>query len=59
MIDHLFFGFGAIRVTVNDIRWYHTMELENGVRTAGFDDTPRKIARLGLPPGLTERHAST
>jgi tRNA (mo5U34)-methyltransferase len=31
------------------IRWFHTMELGNGLITPGIDDTPDKLRRLHLP----------
>jgi tRNA (mo5U34)-methyltransferase len=34
------------------IRWYHSIDLGDGVRTAGVDDTPRKLITLGMPDSL-------
>jgi tRNA (mo5U34)-methyltransferase len=37
---------------VAGIRWYHTIDLGNGVVTPGVDDSPYRLARLGLPESL-------
>ncbi|MGH9370270.1 MAG: class I SAM-dependent methyltransferase, partial [Vicinamibacterales bacterium] len=45
-----------LRARAAALRWYHTIDLGRGVVTAGVDDTPRRLARLDLPPsfdGLT------
>jgi tRNA (mo5U34)-methyltransferase len=34
------------------IRWYHTIDLGNGVVTKGADDSPYRLARLDLPSSL-------
>jgi tRNA (mo5U34)-methyltransferase len=34
------------------IEWYHSIDLGHGVRTPGKDDSPLRLARLGLPPAL-------
>ncbi len=31
------------------LRWYHTIDLGNGIVTRGVDDTPLRLARLELP----------
>jgi tRNA (mo5U34)-methyltransferase len=40
---------GDLRSQVADLRWYHTIDLGNGVVTKGIDDTPIRLARLDLP----------
>ncbi len=34
------------------IRWYHTIDLGEGVVTHGVDDTPQRLARVQLPASL-------
>src|SRR5829696_7857395 len=34
------------------IRWYHTIDLGNGITTNGIDDSPQRLARVQLPPSL-------
>jgi len=34
---------------VDALRWYHTIDLRNGIVTRGIDDTPLRLARLELP----------
>jgi tRNA (mo5U34)-methyltransferase len=46
---------GDLRKRVAALRWYHTIDLGGGVVTAGVDDTPRRLARLDLPPSLEGR----
>jgi tRNA (mo5U34)-methyltransferase len=36
-------------------RWYHTIDLAPGVRTAGADNTPVRLARLDLPASLADK----
>ncbi len=38
---------------VAEIRWFHTMDLGQGVVTPGIDDTVRKLKRIHLPEDLT------
>jgi tRNA (mo5U34)-methyltransferase len=33
-------------------RWYHTIDLGNGIVTRGVDDTPLRLARVQLPASL-------
>jgi tRNA (mo5U34)-methyltransferase len=40
---------GDLRSQVADLRWYHTIDLGNGVVTKGIDDTPIRLARLDMP----------
>jgi tRNA (mo5U34)-methyltransferase len=37
------------------VRWYHTIDLGGGVITPGFDNTPHRLDRLGLPTSLAGR----
>lgn len=41
-----------LRARADGLRWYHTMDLGQGVVTRGFDNTPARLPRLGLPPSL-------
>ncbi|MBN1489214.1 MAG: DUF1698 domain-containing protein [Phycisphaerae bacterium] len=41
------------RKRVAEIRWYHTMDLGDGIITPGFNKTPPFMARIGLPADLT------
>lgn len=41
-----------LRARVAGTRWYHTIDLGNGVITPGADDTPVRLARIGLPASL-------
>jgi len=34
------------------IRWYHTVDLGDGVVTSGIDDSPQRLGRLKLPESL-------
>ena len=38
---------------VRALRWYHTIDLGGGVVTAGVDDTPYRLSRIGLPADLS------
>jgi tRNA (mo5U34)-methyltransferase len=42
-----------LRSSVEALRWYHTIDLGNGIVTKGVDDTPAKLTRLHLPPDLS------
>jgi tRNA (mo5U34)-methyltransferase len=42
----------ALQARVDAIRWYHTIDLGNGVTTKGVDDTPQRLARVQLPSSL-------
>ena len=44
-----------LRSRVAAVRWYHTIDLGNGVVTNGADDTPYRLARLNLPASLNGR----
>lgn len=39
--------------SVASLKWWHRIDLGNGVVTPGKDDTPRKLALLGMPEDLT------
>jgi tRNA (mo5U34)-methyltransferase len=41
-----------VRARVEALRWYHTIDLGNGVVTKGADDTPQRLRRLSLPESL-------
>jgi tRNA (mo5U34)-methyltransferase len=41
-----------LRARVDALRWYHTIDLGQGIVTKGVDDTPLRLARLDLPPSL-------
>ncbi|MCF3652127.1 DUF1698 domain-containing protein [Synoicihabitans lomoniglobus] len=43
----------ALPEAINQIRWFHRIDLGHGVITPGLDDTPTKLARIQLPPSLT------
>ena len=34
------------------IQWFHSMELGHGVITSGYDETPKRLARMAFPPSL-------
>jgi tRNA (mo5U34)-methyltransferase len=44
-----------LRSRVEALRWYHTIDLGNGVTTKGVDDSRHRLARLDLPPSLEGR----
>lgn len=39
-------------VEINEIRWFHTMPLGDGILTPGRDPTPRRMRQLQLPDRL-------
>jgi tRNA (mo5U34)-methyltransferase len=41
-----------LRARAGDIRWYHSIDLGQGVRTSGIDNSPERLARLQLPVSL-------
>src|ERR671915_2562340 len=41
-----------LRARVAALPWYHTIDLGNGVVTAGVDDTAHRLAKLDLPKSL-------
>jgi tRNA (mo5U34)-methyltransferase len=40
---------------VSSLRWYHSIDLGHGIVTRGIDDTPHRLAQLGLPASLAGR----
>ena len=40
----------ALRAEVDDITWWHTIDLGNGIVTPGRDETPARLPLLHLPP---------
>ena len=44
-----------LKKQVDEIRWFHRIDLGNGVVTPGLDDSPAKLARLKLPKSLAGR----
>jgi tRNA (mo5U34)-methyltransferase len=44
-----------LRSQVSAIRWYHTIDLGQGIVTPGIDDSPLRLARLDLPASLAGR----
>jgi tRNA (mo5U34)-methyltransferase len=44
-----------LQARVEALRWYHTIDLGHGVVTKGVDDTPGRLARIGLPADLSGR----
>jgi tRNA (mo5U34)-methyltransferase len=41
-----------IRRRVDEIRWWHAIDLGHGIVTPGEDDTPARLQRLGMPESL-------
>ena len=41
-----------LKKEISKIRWWHTIDLGNGVITPGVDDSPRKLKKLGIPKDL-------
>lgn len=41
-----------LRARVAGVRWYHSIDLGNGLVTPGADNTPFRLPRIGLPPSL-------
>ena len=44
-----------LKAQADALRWYHTIDLGNGVVTAGVDNTPERLARIGMPANLSGR----
>ena len=42
-----------LRESASQIRWYHTIDLGQGVTTEGADNTPVRLARLALPASFS------
>ena len=45
----------TVRARVEALRWYHTIDLGQGIVTPGIDNTPCRLARLDLPASLAGR----
>ena len=43
----------ALRSRVNALRWYHSIDLGDGIVTPGVDNTAPRLARIGLPQTLS------
>ena len=41
-----------LQARVAATRWYHTIDLGNGITTPGVDDSPQRLAKLHLPDSL-------
>ena len=41
-----------LKKEVAKIKWFHTIDLGNGVITPGVDDFPKKLKKLGMPEDL-------
>jgi tRNA (mo5U34)-methyltransferase len=39
----------SLKQAVAKIKWHHRIDLGNGIVTPGYDDSPRKLKRLGFP----------
>ena len=46
-------GVDELQARVDALRWYHTIDLGNGVRTPGLYDPAPKLHRYGIPDDLT------
>lgn len=44
-----------LRARADRLRWYHTIDLGQGVVTRGVDETSHRLARIGLPSDLSGR----
>jgi tRNA (mo5U34)-methyltransferase len=42
-----------LQARANAVRWYHTIDLGNGVVTTGVDNTPERLRRIQLPDSLS------
>jgi tRNA (mo5U34)-methyltransferase len=45
----------TLKQKADAIRWYHTIDLGEGVVTDGVDDTPLRLAQIDFPESLTGR----
>lgn len=45
----------TVRAAVEQLRWYHTIDLGSGVVTRGIDNTPARLPLLKLPTDLSGR----
>ncbi len=44
-----------LQTKADALRWYHTIDLGEGVITRGVDNSPERLARLSLPRDLSGR----
>lgn len=44
-----------LRIKADSLRWYHTIDLGQGVVTRGVDNSPERLARVHLPGDLSGR----
>jgi tRNA (mo5U34)-methyltransferase len=44
-----------LQTRVDALRWYHSIDLGNGIVTKGVDDTPVRLSRIHLPADLSGR----
>jgi tRNA (mo5U34)-methyltransferase len=44
-----------LRKRVSALGWYHTIDFGDGIVSAGIDDTPYRLSRIGLPASLENR----
>ena len=44
-----------LRERVASLRWYHSIDLGQGIVTPGADNTPLRVPKIGLPSDLTGR----
>ena len=42
-----------LRRRVAEINWFHSIDLGNGLVTPGWDDSPLRLAQMGIPADLT------
>ncbi len=45
-------GIEELKKQVQKIKWYHRIDLGNGIITPGTDNSSKKLRTLGLPPSL-------
>lgn len=43
----------SLKAEVERIRWHHQIDLGNGIITPGYDNSRKKLGRIGLPDDLT------
>ena len=42
----------TLKQQVNQIKWYHSIDLGDGIITPGYDNSAKKLNRLNLPASL-------
>ena len=45
----------TLRLEVERVKWWHTIDLGNGIVTPGIDPTPQRLAEIRMPEDLTGR----